>query len=70
MTFEERKELADLEYDLGIAFINDKRLNNKQKYTLKRVFETLHKILDDNSKELFESGKIGDYFKEIYGIKL
>ena len=71
LTFKERKELADLEYDLALAFIGyeyNKRLNAKQKYALKKVFETLHEILDDNTKELFASGKIADYFKQTYGL--
>lgn len=72
MTFEERKELADLEYDLRVAFYNykdNKRLNNEQKFTLERVFAKLKAILKENGDQLMKQGKMGDYFERIYGIK-
>lgn len=71
LTFKERKELADLEYGLQVAFYNyedRKQLNLTQKGTLKDVFDFLHKILEENANELLASGKMSDYFKEIYGV--
>ena len=73
LTFKERKELADLEYDLQVAFYNyedKKQLNLTQKSVLKETFDYLHKVLEENAHELFASGKMGDYFDKIYGVKL
>ena len=73
MTFEERKELADLEYDLRVAFYNyenKKQLNLSQKSMLDKTFKMLKKMLDDSWKELLANGRVCEYFDKIYGIKL
>ena len=73
MTFEERKELADLEYDLQVAFYNyenKKQLNLSQKSMLDKTFKMLKKMLDDSWKELLASGRACEYFDKIYGVKL
>lgn len=72
LSFEERKELADLEYEIQTSFYNyenNKRLNLTQKATIKHTIEILKKILKENADELFAQGKMSDYLEKTYGIK-
>ena len=72
LSYKERKELADLEYEIETSFYNyedNKRLNLTQKATIKHTIAVLKKILKENADELFAQGKMGDYLEKTYGIK-
>lgn len=72
LSYEERKELADLDYEIETSFYNyenNKRLNLTQKATIKHTIVVLKKILKENADKLFAQGKMGDYLEKTYGIK-
>lgn len=72
LSYEERKELADLDYEIETSFYNyenNKRLNLTQKATIKHTIGVLKKILKENADKLFAQGKMGDYLEKTYGIK-